>query len=45
MLNSKVLVVFFLVSWCSFQAKATDKSPNIIVMLMDDVCTVYTVKL
>jgi hypothetical protein len=37
---SKVLVTFIFVSCLMrWRAKATDKLPNIIVMLMDDVCS------
>ena len=47
MSESKLLVVLFLLC-CSFlQSKAADKTPNIIVMLMDDVsictCNIWSV--
>ena len=41
MLGSNVLVGFFIVFCCSLQADAMESVPNIIVMLMDDVCTVH----
>ena len=38
MLNSKVLPPFLLILCFTLQVWTTERSPNIIVMLMDDVC-------
>ena len=43
MLDSKVLVVFILLFCCFLQSRAADKPPNILVMLMDDVCNMLYV--
>ena len=41
MLSSNVLLGFFFMFCCSLQADAMESVPNIIVMLMDDVCSVH----